>query len=408
MSLIIVGDEAGWPNAWSILPLFGTWLCIAANNQRTYLANPVFQYVGLWSYAIYLVHWPIIAIFITLGINLSLPLLLVLIFASGILLHYGVERRRNYGWGFFVLYLAAAGVIFGAASVAYKFNSESAVPRDIIPANTDNGANITHYGNTSRPVDIIVTGDSFARQYLPILDRKDLHVVGVTFDGCYSGRYVLAALDTSEPTWTQKCSSRYDKLLQVAAKNPEVPVIWAQNWPLYSNCKYASKPDLQAIHQPFEELVKRDISVIAKDLDGHKIYILSASRNKSSTGNVKFGINCANLHLNQNAISKIMWEIVGCTTKLPLDEHPINLKIKEFIGALPQNQGKSENDSLVTYIDLSPAFCDETGCKILDEASFFPTFNDLTHFSQTGAVPVINYVLQQIGLPITESSTAHP
>lgn len=406
VSLIIVGDEDGWPNAWSILPMFGTWLCIAANNQRTYLANPVFQYVGLWSYAIYLVYWPIIVIFVVFGITHSIPLLLALIFASGILLHYGVGRRRNYGWSFFIVYFVAAGALYGCASGITKFKPDSSFQSVNLHVDTDNDSNALQYGNLSKPVDLIWVGDSLARQYLPRLARKDLHVIGVTIDGCYSAKSSVNMRRTTEPNWIQKCSKRYDNLLQAAAQTPDVPVVWAQNWVMYPTHKFVSRPALQAIDLPFEQLLKQDISSITNDLAGHKIYILSAARNKGSEGGVNFGINCSNLHLNQNAISKIMWKIVGCTTKLPLDEHPINLKLKEFISELPQNQGKSENDSLVTYIDVNQAFCDETGCKILDEESLLPTFNDLKHFSQTGAKPVINYVLQQVGLPITERTSA--
>ena len=40
--------------------MLGTWLCIAANNKLSILRGRFFQSLGLWSYALYLVHWPII------------------------------------------------------------------------------------------------------------------------------------------------------------------------------------------------------------------------------------------------------------------------------------------------------------------------------------------------------------
>ena len=90
VSLFLVSDQQGWPTLAAIPPLFGTYLCIAAGNQHSLLRATIFQKLGLWSYAIYLVHWPLIVISTKLEGELQwMWLYLVIpIFALGALMHY--------------------------------------------------------------------------------------------------------------------------------------------------------------------------------------------------------------------------------------------------------------------------------------------------------------------------------
>ena len=84
-SFIIInnGGEWVWPNGLLILPMLGTWLCIAANNKLSILRGRFFQSLGLWSYALYLVHWPIIVFSSALGWGQYAFWLLLPIFLCG-------------------------------------------------------------------------------------------------------------------------------------------------------------------------------------------------------------------------------------------------------------------------------------------------------------------------------------
>lgn len=91
--------------------MLGSWLCIAANNQLSILRGRVFQSLGLWSYALYLVHWPIIVFSSALGWTQYAIWLLFPILLLGYLLHKLVECRRNFGYKFTALYLLGAMAI---------------------------------------------------------------------------------------------------------------------------------------------------------------------------------------------------------------------------------------------------------------------------------------------------------
>lgn len=403
ISLMVIGEEDGWPTLWALLPMFGTWLCIAANNQNTILSNTVIQHIGLWSYSIYLVHWPIIVICFVLGINLSIWLLFILIFALGIALHYGIERRRNYGWKFLGVYLAVAGLIYFCVYyvILAESNQQSVQMHntgDIRTQSFGNNGTEDHYGNLSRPVDLILVGDSFARQYLPVLANKEIHTLSFTVDGCYSSQSSINAKKTIETGWVDKCSARYDNLLKSAADHPNAPIVWAQNWSGYNIYKFITRTERKVVNKSFEDIVKQDLSSIYYELRGHKIYILSAPRKIGSEGNVNFGINCSNLHYKNTRLSLFLWDALNCRERLPLNEQPINLTIQEFIEHIPQNQGKADAEKPIVYIDVNEGFCNDKGCLIMGEESLKPMFIDTAHLSKTGAEYVVRYILQHLSL----------
>ncbi|PSV46780.1 acyltransferase family protein [Photobacterium indicum] len=61
LSYIFVSSEVPWPGYMAFFPVFGSFLIIMSNNQTSLLtSNKFFQYIGKWSYSIYLWHWPIV------------------------------------------------------------------------------------------------------------------------------------------------------------------------------------------------------------------------------------------------------------------------------------------------------------------------------------------------------------
>lgn len=68
VSLIILGyflitNETIWPGYMALIPVIGTYLIIVSNRQNSLLTNNfVLQYIGKWSYSIYLWHWPLVVL----------------------------------------------------------------------------------------------------------------------------------------------------------------------------------------------------------------------------------------------------------------------------------------------------------------------------------------------------------
>ena len=61
LSYILVSKEISWPGYVALIPVLGVYLIIIANRQDSFITNNlIFQYIGKWSYSIYLWHWPIV------------------------------------------------------------------------------------------------------------------------------------------------------------------------------------------------------------------------------------------------------------------------------------------------------------------------------------------------------------
>ncbi|MFL3075302.1 acyltransferase family protein, partial [Proteus mirabilis] len=71
-SFFIFSDTDTWPSYNALMPVFGAYLCILANCKKTLLSNIAFQKIGLWSYSIYLIHWPFIVFFKKINIEISI------------------------------------------------------------------------------------------------------------------------------------------------------------------------------------------------------------------------------------------------------------------------------------------------------------------------------------------------
>lgn len=61
-------EAADWPGPLTLLPVLGAVCVIAANAQHTWFARAVpLQWLGRWSYSIYLWHWPVVVLMRYLG-----------------------------------------------------------------------------------------------------------------------------------------------------------------------------------------------------------------------------------------------------------------------------------------------------------------------------------------------------
>lgn len=403
LSFLVVDSSKGWPTWWSLLPLLGTYLCIAANNPKTILSNTFFQKIGLWSYAIYLVHWPILVIVNHFFPTSNAWLILFIILILGIALHYGVERKRNFAWGFLGFYILLGCSIQATISLN-KFNHTPQIT--FAAENVGDTGLIEHYGDLSRPVDLILVGDSFARQYVKVADASNLHVAGVTFDGCYSafsGISVSWQIKVEEKR--SKCLPRYQELIKASQLYPQVPIVWAQNWSAYENDFISRETGQHLTNFSLPEIIRIDIEHMYNDLGlkQRKLYVLGASRIQGDNVNVTLAQKCYGLHVLSNPLSNLLSKILECKEVVPLSEPTINPKLKQVIDKLPRNQSAQQHN--VIYLDLSPALCSEEGCRIMRAKTFEPIFFDKNHFSKYGAEPVFNFILQKIGLmnsPSTE------
>ncbi|WP_111861515.1 acyltransferase family protein [Acinetobacter sp. CFCC 10889] len=62
-SYFLISNTTPWPGYMALIPVLGTYLIIVSNYQHNMLINnPVFSYIGKWSYSIYVWHWPLVVL----------------------------------------------------------------------------------------------------------------------------------------------------------------------------------------------------------------------------------------------------------------------------------------------------------------------------------------------------------
>lgn len=90
VGLAAITEDKSFPGLWALLPTLGTFLIIAAGPSawlnKCILSNPLLVGLGLISYPLYLVHWPIISFFHILHPGPVSPSLNILIIAIALFL----------------------------------------------------------------------------------------------------------------------------------------------------------------------------------------------------------------------------------------------------------------------------------------------------------------------------------
>ena len=408
-SLFIVSDQQGWPTLAAVPPLFGTYLCIAAGNQHSWLRASIFQKLGLWSYAIYLVHWPLIVISTRYNGELQwMWLYLVIpIFALGALMHYTIERRRSYGYKFLVLYLISGAATFGVAKTGFPERISS--PETLIfagfgDATSHQNGTIQHYGDTERQPEFILSGDSFANQLLSDLSERKLHVIGVSLHACISFRdnYAFVVQNAlNVPALPKQCIARYQHLKEAAALYPDLPIVIVQRWshPEYQSNAYQREPLQQLPLNDYPNMIRASLEDMASDFKGRDVYVLTNQEIMDPQASSKRA--CLTLNVLDNPISKLLTSSFFCKTEqfLPRVHFPINDVVTATVRQMQANKVMvdANGKGSIHIIDPSEVVCDQEKCQQFLQESM-PVLYDETHFSWAGSIAVNSLILRTIGV----------
>ncbi len=412
VSIFVVTDQNGWPTAASIPPLVGSYLCIAANNQRSWLRFSVFQQLGLWSYAIYLVHWPILAYlakFFSQDMlsTAFLVIMLACIFALGAIMHFTVERSRAYGYKFLGLYLVLLGGSFGAASADgfpqrvqnqlyyWQFATyvDGPFPRDALAHKL---------GASTQQPSFLLAGDSFSRHYISDFIDRGFTFIAITQPGCYSAHSYYVSTPDAVPDSYKNCPLLYSDLLREAQQHPDIPIIRAQRWGEEYDEVIKRNPTGKEERVPMTtDVVKQDLYGMAQDFKGHNVYIILLPRNYDQP----YGNSQAlfNLKLLDNIVSNAIARRIIGNSSANIDSHEVNRTLIATIediqkrGLIKDAQGKGS----MHYIDPSPAYCHGSQgneCELLVDG-VYPRFDPTGHFTWAGSIAPNSLILKEIGLP---------
>lgn len=383
LSLVVVNADSGWPTLWTVLPCAAAYLCIACANPSTLLGNMFFQKLGLWSYSLYLVHWPIIVFASKIGIDAYFIELILPIFLCGLCLYYVFETSRNYGRKFLLCYgitaIACSLITINGAS----FRLVTAPPEgsQYGGRNIPFEGNIYPLGDSSREIDFILSGDSFARHYARDMQDRKLHVITVFRDGCYSfGKHVNRR---PEGIIDDKCSGRYTSLLEAANRYPDKKILIGQDWPRYERALCLRKTEEKIGAENFKQAIAEDLAQLAEDLQGREVYILLTPAQTV----FDIGATCMYLHELDNPLAKLLRTGITCYREKELTLPPINEFLQAEIAKYPNFHA----------IDPNKAICKGQNCTILLE-NLTPVFQDGLHYSIDGSRNVVKYILKEMNV----------
>lgn len=227
-----------WPSFYASIPVIATAIILAINYEKNFiLSNPIFQKIGLWSYSIYLFHWPLLVITKKLNLELSLITYLTVTFILSVFSYYLIEKRRFkivFIIPFYIIILFACQYIskdgvtqrvdekYAKMAEEYDFYYNPwMLYRSIQNKNLDfNNNNGKHY---------IITGDSFSLMYVKYFDNVGLNFKLISNESCPT---ILVDNDKNNSYW---CNYTKNKLWKELNNDRESDLIILMRWDIYNN-----------------------------------------------------------------------------------------------------------------------------------------------------------------------------
>lgn len=245
-SFFLMSKDDMWPGYLAIIPVLGAYLIIVSNcNQSFLLKNRVFQSVGLWSYSIYLWHWPLVVSshYYSVEFNWFYGLLISIFLGF---LSFVIIERRSYRKVFLVreiwkvksLYLSMIIALIGLLGYltnGYSFHYNPQLFAMSMEAKNQHNSysycnvksDITSCisGDKSKPVSAIVIGDSHAQGMVEVITnaaKPKGSVLNLTAAGCIVRKNTSKLING---VWSDFCSEFIDNsITAINEKYPGIPV----------------------------------------------------------------------------------------------------------------------------------------------------------------------------------------
>ena len=382
-SYLIMSKESLWPGYLAILPVLGTFLIIQAQRNNSYTtSNIVFQKIGLWSYSIYLWHWPIAASFSYYSINDQYKILGILLsILLGFLSYHFFERKIKkvtYPKKAAVKYISIM-VIFGLiGSLIFKTQGfaqrESLVSNPLIQGGTTDSYLVREGEsllNTTNKYDYILIGDSNSNHYLRGIIKEGSKIKHSWYPACLSFPNSLSTKNGMNSSWKVKCGNNYKFAL-----NQKKDIIIAQNWDRLENGSLECKNKKCQLTGKYSIDLKYQLAELLQAYSNNNVYLIGELPKPRSLNVIK----C----LKTNSLLGLK---IKCDRKGKLKESAT--KINTILKAVTLDYKK------VTFIDPTQAICLNGLCNYsINEKSVFMT--DGGHLSGYGSEFFWNYIINKI------------
>lgn len=383
ISFIIISEKTKWPGYMSVIPIFGTFLCMQANRSNTFFSNGAIQYLGLISYSVYLVHWPILVFLNKNNFTPSLPVYLLIVLIASYILHTFVEKKRSYNYRFFILYLIVliSSVFIEKDGIKNRVDDKYRLTSTEFHSQYYGGNGIKSDGmiqevNLSKGTtpSFIITGDSFARQYMNFF--KNEQFVAIFKDGCFSGDTFMTSLsDISDSA----CNLRFTNFKKAMLEYKTPNVIYMQAW--QDEAKLLNKKTGESLTDKDGVILIKELNMIINSMEfnsvsDRKLFIVG-----NPPGSQSLVFECK--AKEQLPVYKFLKS--SCDEFNIKKESNINNILKKWAG----------NYDNVYFIDPSVVLCDENKCRIQTNDGE-PIYSDFHHLSIYGAQIVGPYIKKEI------------
>lgn len=374
-SFFYINETMPWPGYLSLLPVFGTYLCLLAANKKSLLGNFLFKTIGLWSYSIYLVHWPVLVFSKQLNFNLNIYLYLVVVFFISFLLYEVVEKKRNHGYGIvFLLILSVSASMFfytnGGApnriSDEYKLSKQEIANKyyGAIPFYSKANGGLFYVNADPKKSNLILAGDSYSLQYLRFFSETDFKVASVARTVCM----IQPEHTTDKST---DCADMYGMLSNAIIDNPDADLVINQHWNAYTGRLSNNLDGLNVLPEKYIKTVISGLAKIASNLsvNNNLIVVGTYSYPGYDVWQCLAGRELLGQKLNNN-----------CELYSVNYEQPIDKALRDF----------ADKHKNVYFISPRDALCNIEGC--VNYVDGVPVHFDGDHLSTVGAELVGDYV----------------
>lgn len=361
-SFFIFSNSDNWPSYNALLPVFGAYLCIISNNEKTLLSNYAFQKIGLWSYSIYLIHWPFIVFFKKINIDISIFTYFISTLLLAFIIYSLIEKKRNYSYGMFLIWLISlCGSYFisidgvdSRVEEKYKITSKEFHENYFGGSGIESDGKIRYVIKNNKDIKIILVGDSFARQYANFFKKNNYNLIYAFVDGCFSSEQYQSV--KGNENHQKACRDRYNNMITAIIDNPDALVIYSQNWDSYTLKNLNDNSEL-----PSSKVIKDELKKLTSSYKNKFIIIGS---NNGSMGYSFFECKA------RNSINIFTFNCLDHVKKRDIPS-------SDIIRSL-------DNNDNIIFVDPNDYLCNEHECRISDDKGN-PLYSDNNHLSIYGA-----------------------
>ncbi|EPT8948971.1 acyltransferase family protein [Cronobacter malonaticus] len=231
-------SKTPWPGYGALVPVISTAIIISLSPPKSHLhCNPVIQKLGLWSYSIYLYHWPVIVFAKKFDHDLSFASFAAITMSLSLISYYLVERTR-----FNAIFILS--FTFLVACIAHLLSLDGAAYRasNLLKVKAENYNElynpwIMYRGLQKSPFKInvssvkkaqyILAGDSFALMYVEAMKRQGRSFEVIAYESCNT-----TSINSSYAS-SEACLKMKDEFVKRASQDDGLPVLISQSWDIY-------------------------------------------------------------------------------------------------------------------------------------------------------------------------------